>query len=362
MEQKENKFIFPNIICQKCDGDCLLELIDFKINLFDCSSRHLTKNLLLEEFVNSQKKDIKEIKCDACKENSKENQSYICNSCDEDLCSKCKSEHNKSHKIINYEEKNYICNTHDRNFDSFCKKCKENICSSCYPNHADHKNEIIYLGLMLQTKEDLKNKSMNHAIIINNFKKQIQDIISKLNKILTCTDILINLEENFINNFNDQNYNYEILSNINQITDDKIYNSFEIINTDKNIIHKFKNIMMIYEKMTNTNLDIEKNYYNIKKSNHGVSINSNISEIKTNNLSNYFSFDSDKSFSFQNSKDKLMKMLYQKKDQNKVSDKNNSKTNYSLYESIPNNSQVMFEEFSDNLGNINNSCLFDEKK
>ena len=238
MEKKEilNIFNLHQIICPKCDENCLLELRDFKINLFDCSSGHSTKNLLLEEFVNNQKKDIKEIECDACKENSKENQTYICNFCDDYLCSKCKSEHDKSHKIINYEDKAYICQEHDRAFDSFCKKCKINICSSCYPKHIAHKKEIIYLGLMLQTKEDLKIKSMNHSSIINNFKKQIQDLISKLNKILTCTDILINLEENLINNFNAQNYNYEILSNLNQITNDEIYNSFEKINNDKNII------------------------------------------------------------------------------------------------------------------------------
>jgi hypothetical protein len=374
MEQKEEKGmlnkinLFP-IICPECQKKCLLEMKDFKINLSDCPNGHSTKNLLLDKFISIQKKDIKEIGCDVCQENVQENQCYICNTCDVDLCSKCRLEHNKFHKIINYEDKIYICKKHDRTFDSFCKKCKENICSSCYPKHIDHKSEIIYLGLILQTKDDLKNKSINHTNIINNFKNGIEDIISKLNKIIEYTDILINLEENFINNFNDQNYNYEILSNLNQLTSDKIFNSFEKINTDKNIIHKFKNIMMIYEKMTNINLDIEKYYYIIKNSNHGLSINSNISEIKQNNLSNYLTSHSDNSFSFKNNKDKIIKMLYKRKDKIKESEKNNLNTKKYLYESKVNNSQTMFEEYSSDLIfscpnkmlGINNYCSSNEE-
>ena len=203
--------------------------------------------------------------------------------------------------------------------------------------------------MILQTKDDLKNKSINHTNIINNFKNGIEDIISKLNKIIEYTDILINLEENFINNFNDQNYNYEILSNLNQITSDKIFNSFEKINTDKNIIHKFKNIMMIYEKMTNIDLNIEKYYYNIKKSNHCLSINSNLSGIKPDDLLNYSSFDSDKSISFKISKDKIIKMFYKEENKNKESDKNNSKNKNFFYENKSNNSQMMLDKYNSDL-------------
>ena len=202
---------------------------------------------------------------------------------------------------------------------------------------------------MLQTKDDLKNKSINHTNIINNFKNGIEDIISKLNKIIEYTDILINLEENFINNFNDQNYNYEILSNLNQLTSDKIFNSFEKINTDKNIIHKFKNIMMIYEKMTNIDLNIEKYYYNIKKSNHCLSINSNLSGIKPDDLLNYSSFDNDKSISFKISKDKIIKMFYKEENKNKESDKNNSKNKNFFYENKSNNSQMMLDKYNSDL-------------
>ena len=106
MEQKEEKGmlnkinLFP-IICPECQKKCLLEMKDFKINLSDCPNGHSTKNLLLDKFISIQKKDIKEIGCDVCQENVQENQCYICNTCDVDLCSKCRLEHNKFHKIIN---------------------------------------------------------------------------------------------------------------------------------------------------------------------------------------------------------------------------------------------------------------------
>ena len=102
---------------------------------------------------------------------------------------------------------------------------------------------------------------------------------------------------------------------------------------------------MIYEKMTNIDLNIEKYYYNIKKSNHCLSINSNLSGIKPDDLLNYSSFDSDKSISFKISKDKIIKMFYKEENKNKESDKNNSKNKNFFYENKSNNSQMMLDKY-----------------
>ena len=44
------------------------------------------------------------------------------------LCSLCKSIHDKSHIIINYENKNYICKEHNETFVKYCEDCKIDLC------------------------------------------------------------------------------------------------------------------------------------------------------------------------------------------------------------------------------------------
>ena len=33
----------------------------------------------------------------------------------------CKSKHDSNHKIINYNDKEYICNIHNEKYNSYCK-------------------------------------------------------------------------------------------------------------------------------------------------------------------------------------------------------------------------------------------------
>ena len=44
------------------------------------------------------------------KSNTFNNEFFICNECKMNLCPLCKSAHDKSSFIINYNDKNYICN------------------------------------------------------------------------------------------------------------------------------------------------------------------------------------------------------------------------------------------------------------
>ena len=40
------------------------------------------------------------------------NEFYICKTCNKNICPLCKSNHDKNHKIINYDDKDYICEKH----------------------------------------------------------------------------------------------------------------------------------------------------------------------------------------------------------------------------------------------------------
>ena len=106
---------------------------------------------------------------------------YICNECNMNLCSLCKSIHDKSHIIINYENKNYICKEHNETFVKYCYDCEIDLCLSCINEHEDH--EIISYGDELIDMKDLRKKMKRLEEDINKFKMNIEEIINKYNKI-----------------------------------------------------------------------------------------------------------------------------------------------------------------------------------
>ena len=108
---KENIQKSKEIICPKCNENILVKINEYKINLFDCKNNHNINNILLNEYENNI--DISKIICGNCniknKSNTYNNEFYRCNICKSNLCPLCKSNHNNNHKIINYDNKNYIC-------------------------------------------------------------------------------------------------------------------------------------------------------------------------------------------------------------------------------------------------------------
>ena len=69
------------------------------------------------------------------------------------MCPICKSNYDKNHMIINYDDKNYICKKHNEPFNTYCKICNENICIICENEHAEH--YIIYFRIIFINKEEL---------------------------------------------------------------------------------------------------------------------------------------------------------------------------------------------------------------
>ena len=58
--------------------------------------------------------------CNICSNNNKgktyNNQFYICGTCNKNMCPLCKDNHNKEYKIIDYDNKNYLCNKHNEQY------------------------------------------------------------------------------------------------------------------------------------------------------------------------------------------------------------------------------------------------------
>ena len=90
-----------------------------KLN-YECKNGHNINNILLDEFEDAQYIDESKIICDECKDNNKYTSYkkifYRCNKCKMNVC---KNKHNKEHKIINYNEMNYICEIHNELYIHF---------------------------------------------------------------------------------------------------------------------------------------------------------------------------------------------------------------------------------------------------
>jgi len=221
------------IICPECGEDIRIKFNEFKINLYECKNRHNINDILLDEFESTQYIDESKIICDECKRNNK-NKSYNkifyrCNKCKMNICPICKSKHNKEHNIINYDEKNYICEMHNELYSSYCNTCKKDMCIICEKEHNNQSSKRIFkffksheiksYGKIIIDEVEIKKKIKE---IIDIFNNNIDKIIYKLNKIKESMKVFFRINEDLVNNYNIKNKNYKILQNIKEINNNYI--------------------------------------------------------------------------------------------------------------------------------------------
>ena len=101
-DKNEKEIISNEIICPECKENILINIKDYTIDLYECKNGHQIENILLNEFENLQKIDISKNQCNKCyKNNININEElYICNECNINLCQLCKYKHDKNHNII----------------------------------------------------------------------------------------------------------------------------------------------------------------------------------------------------------------------------------------------------------------------
>ena len=243
ISNKENKdskkMISKEIICPECKTNILINIYDFKINLYECKNSHVINNLLLNEFYETQKIDKNEIECSECKETLEKY--FICNTCNKNLCLFCKSTHDKNHIIINYEDQNYKCRKHNESFIKYCKKCKEDLCFFCENEHKSH--NIFDFKEILINKNELIKKLEELKSIIDIFKNKTNIIKEILDKTMNIIEIYYKINKDYINNYNINKrnyYNLNILFNLNIDNKILIKELSPIINGDKfNSIFQF---------------------------------------------------------------------------------------------------------------------------
>lgn len=259
----ENNIIIPNyindsnikskdVICPDCKENCRISIVDYKIICYDCRNGHKTNNIFLNDFPNTQLINEGNIICSNCEEKNKyesyNRKFFKCLSCGQNLCQICNQIHNKEHTTIDYDNKNYICKNHNDFYISLCKKCKINLCMNCFPTHKQSHEMIEYKNI-IPNEEKIKGEMKELRENIDLFKKDIADIIGKLEKVKETIEIFYQINNDILQNYNVRNKNYQILQNVNDISNNiKMANIQKIIN-NKDIFYKFKEILKIYDKM-----------------------------------------------------------------------------------------------------------------
>ena len=180
-KDKINNIKSKDIICPLFGESIFMNIKDYKINLYDCKNKHRINNLLLSEFEKTQNIDLSKIICNICKGKIKDkannNLFFRCLTCGINYCPQCKMKINKNHKIVNYDEKDYICDKHNEVYKYYCSQCKLNICILCFSEHIIHIHNII--SFEPYNKQELLNEIIEIKKKFSNLNKSINEIIDK---------------------------------------------------------------------------------------------------------------------------------------------------------------------------------------
>ena len=214
------RIISDQIICKKCFSIPKLIFKDYKISFdeCECKSRDRYKNILLNEFEETQKLF------------------------DDDL--------NKSNNI----QKQMRCEEHNDLFCSYCKTCNKDLCLVCRGEHISEykKHNVISLSDFFPNKDKLLKDYKALKTEIDEINDIIVEYIAKLEKVKKSLGALENIAKKF-SEYNPKERNFVIFNNINNFKYDNITKDLNAINNIKNINKRSEKIMDLHDKMIFTN-------------------------------------------------------------------------------------------------------------
>ena len=209
-ERKKDKFIISkDIICQNCYENSFINIKAYKFNI-KCKNGHKLENVSIKEFDEKQKIDISKYSCHQCNRNRTEifeNNFYICGTCNSYLCPLCKMNHNKKHKIIDFDNKYYLCNKHYFSFIKYCNYCGSNICMQCQSEHKGH--NYIDFGDLFIDKEKIGEEMVNFKETINKYIEDLKNkMLNIINDVEEKMEIYYKIFDKIINNYEIQKLIY----------------------------------------------------------------------------------------------------------------------------------------------------------
>ena len=198
-----------------------------------------------------QKVDISKIICGYCKENNKaktfNNTFFKCNKCKIKLCPLCRNKHDQNHNVINYDDKDYLCDLHNEKFSSYCEKCEKNICIYC-KEHTTHQ--------LIDFKEIIPDLDKEAIVIeelrvkIDKIKSIIDNLINRLKTVKGNFEYYYDINYNTLLLITEKKINYDILYNFNKIKNQDIENTIDNIIKIKDFNDAFQKLNETYYKMT----------------------------------------------------------------------------------------------------------------
>ena len=250
--EKAPKETSKEIICPACRGkeNAFIKIENYRFNTSGCKYNHKYYGIKINEFNSSQTVDYSNLSCNACgtinKYNSNSNLMFWCETCQQTLCPKCKSNHDKNHLIGNYDNKNYNCIKHNSMFTKYCMDCKENICFKCLSQYHKEHNSI---DLIAPTPNPEKIDEMN--LCIGKLKDNINNLINILKTVIDNIEIYYSINNRMFKETEKMNYskmqNIKEFINFNEI----IISDIKEIIQSQDLENKFNKIMSIYNKMNN---------------------------------------------------------------------------------------------------------------
>ena len=278
-----NKYKSKGIICPECKENARIFIHDYKFSIHGCKNGHHINDMLINNFTKTQYNNIICQYCNKINENNNNN-IYLCLKCNHNICESCKSTHDKTHNIINYEEKTFICDLHFEPYNSYCSSCQKDLCLNCVFEHKNH--EIISYVEMIS---NIPNKDEREKLFEKkeHIKKDINKIINKLNNLINSIDNCFDIFKNiiYINQNGKNGLNYFLLQNQNEINafkDSFIYDINKIIG-ERNILNKFNNIIELYNKMNLANDFYNKNE-KFNDENYNTNNKTEMPDIKDENI------------------------------------------------------------------------------
>ena len=261
------------IICPECKQNCLININDYKISLYNCYKDHSVNSLSINEFIYTQYLNESLIQCGECKlnkANSYNNEFYIC-SCGLNLCPLCQVNHRiNKHYIFDFNKKNYWCIEHNEKFTSFCPDCKYNLCLKCELIH-NEKHKLIEFKDILPNKHFVsKIKGMQNKFreYLDKLEEEINKIVKTFHTFLDSLNAYFHINEEIITNYELKYRNFYSLKNVSN------YNTQKLLDDIYNVLKEYdmeKKIKKIFEINSKINIGFDdfgndkgKNFLNIK--------------------------------------------------------------------------------------------------
>ena len=296
------------VICPKCFEHINIKINNYKISLSNCKNGHNINDILFKNFSKTQNLDLKKIICNNCNQNNKydsfNNDFYKCFTCNKNLCPMCRSIHEKSHQIFNYDKSPSVCSIHFESYNSYCKNCEQNLCMKCEKDHIEH--EKIYYGSILPDSEEINFKTEELKKYITQLNYDIDDIISRLTFYKENLNKYLEIYNDIMKSVESKNRNYEILNNIIELNNNDTIKDIKNIIKEKNVKNKVNLILDITEKIGIMNNDEITLIYKNKNKDKSIKIfgsefvnnNKNMCKIICNNkeyeLQEYYVIEPDK--------------------------------------------------------------------